>query len=811
MFGGRKGGLRLFAMAGIILLVALAQAPVAFTQDQPAYIRLVRKIQTAPFGAPNPTGLTYVPQRAAFHVLSAATPGQPVSNQAALVGLSLVEEPTGTLNPAIDGADPLHIVFDPRANRLLALDAVSSRLIEARFRPDGSLDSAPVTRYDTRQLGLRNPKGMAYDPQRGRLFILDAGATRLVRIDQDSTGGFDSQSAVRAGRVGEISLRHIGPVDPHGLALNPTNGHLYVLGRAKGLLYELSEDGQVVATRDLALLAEMLKLWDPQAMVFAPSGDQTDDPARLSLYIADRGRNASTAQGGKIAELTLDAPTLLSHSEGVNKHVVLVHVTDMSAWASPSPDPSGIAYRQDIQRLLVSDGEIEEAPQIYWQGYNLFEADSSGNLTGTATTFTANPTSLTPNNFAPEPTGVAWNPANGHLFFSDDDKRRIFEVNLGADGLYGTADDIVTSFDTRAYGNTDPEGLAFDTGRGHLLIADGVNAEVYDINPGPDGLFNGVAPTGDDLVSSFDTSGIVNLQDPEGIEYNAGTNTIYLTGPAIQVERGVVEMTLDGTVVSIFKVPNPKNPAGLAYGTASVGSGDHLFLTDRGLDNDTDPASNDGLMFELRLNEQDLIFADGFETGSLVNWSSKVVDGGDLSVSPTAALVGSSGMQALLDDITSIYVTDEWPDAEVSYRARFYFDPNSITMANNNSHYIFYGYHVTSGSSPGVLRIEFRFSSGSYQLRAATLNDSGSWINTAWFSITDAPHSVELYWRAAANNGGLTLWIDGVQTADVIGIDNDTRTVGRIKLGAVSGVDSGTQGTYYFDAFEGRRLTYIGP
>ena len=46
------------------------------------------------------------------------------------------------------------------------------------------------------------------------------------------------------------------------------------------------------------------------------------------------------------------------------------------------------------------------------------------------------------------------------------------------------------------------------------------------------------------------------------------------------------------------------------------------------------------------------------------------------------------------------------PTLEPRYRARFYFDPNSIPMANGNTHYIFYGY---SGASTVVLRIEFRF------------------------------------------------------------------------------------------------------
>ena len=62
-----------------------------------------------------------------------------------------------------------------------------------------------------------------------------------------------------------------------------------------------------------------------------------------------------------------------------------------------------------------------------------------------------------------------------------------------------------------------------------------------------------------------------------------------------------------------------------------------------------------------------------------------------------------------------------------------------------------------------------------------------------------------------ANDGGLTLWIDGTQKANLTGADNDTRRIDRVRLGAASGIDTGTRGTYYFDAFESRRQTYIGP
>ena len=201
-----------------------------------------------------------------------------------------------------------------------------------------------------------------------------------------------------------------------------------------------------------------------------------------------------------------------------------------------------------------------------------------------------------------------------------------------------------------------------------------------------------------------------------------------------------------------------------------------------------------------------MIFADSFESGSLSAWSLSTTDAGDLSVNAAAALLGAQGMQAVLDDNTSIFVTDDRPNAESRYRVRFYFDPNSIQMSTGDNHFLLHG---LAGNSTPVMRVQFRFSNNAYQIRAALRNDATTWMITAWFMITDAPHVLELDWRAAttagANNGALTFWIDGVQRAHIANIDNDTRRIDRARLGAVAGIDAGTRGTYYFDAFESQR------
>ena len=170
----------------------------------------------------------------------------------------------------------------------------------------------------------------------------------------------------------------------------------------------------------------------------------------------------------------------------------------------------------------------------------------------------------------------------------------------------------------------------------------------------------------------------------------------------------------------------------------------------------------------------DLIFADGFESGNLSAWSSSVTDGGDLSAAGEAALVGSYGLKAVADDIQAIYVVDDTPSGEARYRAHFHFDPNSAGMTSGATFPILFG--MVDASNPG-LRVEFRYYSGSYQVRARLLDDAGGWTSSSWFTISDAPHTLEVDWKAAtaagANNGYLTFWIDGTQQANLTGVDND--------------------------------------
>ena len=283
------------------------------------------------------------------------------------------------------------------------------------------------------------------------------------------------------------------------------------------------------------------------------------------------------------------ALTLPEASAQTTVQASLVRTIDTWQFLPPSPDPSGIVYLESLDTLLVSDSEVNEMP--IFTGDNLYLMTLSGNLIDTLTTTL----------FSREPTGVAYNPTNDHLFFSDDNADEIYEMDPGPDGLYGTSDDIITYFYTGFFGSYDPEGVEFDSWEGVLFIIDGVNAEIYRVAPGANGIFDGVPPRGDDQVTSFDTASL-GVIDPEGIAFNSDRGTLFIIGEPINL---VAEVTTTGNLLQMIDISaaNPVMPAGLAYAPGSLDSSVmNLYITDRGVDNNQDPNENDGRVYEMSID-----------------------------------------------------------------------------------------------------------------------------------------------------------------------------------------------------------------
>ena len=304
MFSEHQKASLIFAiiLVWFISLLSFVRSPTTFAQDHTAFIRRVRSIETDDLGIPNPAGLSFSIRANTLHVLAGVEPARP--SVADIFLLTPTEDLAGYVDIAAEIKDPINMAFDNKANRLLIFRSAGKRLIEVMVGPDGNLNPSTLTAHKAHHFGLQNPQGMTVDPASGHLFILDATGPRLVRVESDPDGGFDNALIL------QVDLGLTGLVNPRGLALEPTTGHFYFLSPIKQKLYELTLRGQVVATRDLS----ELDISGLQGMVFAPSGDLTDDPLEVSLYIADsgpgalQGQRTSLFEGGRIVELSLIQP-----------------------------------------------------------------------------------------------------------------------------------------------------------------------------------------------------------------------------------------------------------------------------------------------------------------------------------------------------------------------------------------------------------------------------------------------------------------------------------------------------------------------
>lgn len=331
----------------------------------------------------------------------------------------------------------------------------------------------------------------------------------------------------------------------------------------------------------------------------------------------------------------------------------LVNTVLLSQLSPPSPDPSGIVYIPNQDRLLVADSEVEE--MSIWSQVNLWRIERDGDLSDTGNL----------RSFTKEPTGLGFDPATGRLFISDDSAKKVFIVLPGSDGRYGTSDDTHTSFSTSAFGNTDPEDVAFSTSTGELFTADGLADEIYRISPGLNGAFDGVPPTGDDVVSHFDVGGF-GVLNSEGLGYLPSRNTL-LVVDGRSTNQFIYEVTLGGTLVTSIDISaaNAKHPEDVAIAPGTQGGAQNFYMVARGVDNNGNPNENDGKMYEFVVN----LSAPG-------NQAPVVSAGPDVTVThPNAASLNGSVTDDGLPNPPGA-VTSQW--SKVS-------GPGAVTFANASS------------------------------------------------------------------------------------------------------------------------------
>lgn len=569
----------LMAVAGLSLW--FRQTPIAMAQDMAArkeksgQVVAIRSLYPNAGPVHGISGLAYAETFEQFYLIQQdGAPGQ-----VTLMTLSPHEEVLTTTT--LSGLDNINLAlaFDPDSQQLLLYSRDHSATLQLKVDQQG----APTTEWHQRGrfngTNDSSDQGLAPATTRKPLFILDAKAGQILQV----AGNTNNRATGVAQRITVPTFAHS---DLRGVTFHPENQHLYLLNQGEQRLYRLTITGQIDTVYDLAAL----HLVNPQGLVFAPSSDRTDAPTTLHLFIADADA-PDQSRGGRLVEVVLDPPATISSAATVTSlSLFLVQQIDLAKTVPPSPDPSGITYLSTVNHLLISDGEVDEMANLF-TGNNLYEMTLTGDLTRVATTLS----------YSFEPTGVDDNPANGHVFIADDDRKRIFELTAGPDALFGTNDDLVTSFSTIPFESYDPEGLAFNNTTGELYIIDGVNNEVYTVNPGVNGRFDGVPTSGgDDTVTQFDVLGL-GILDPEAGHYDSDTGHLVIAGRS---DEDLYEVTTDGLLVRILTIADV-NPGKLAGLTMAPGSRNptimNYYVVDRGIDNDVDTTENDGKLYEFTL------------------------------------------------------------------------------------------------------------------------------------------------------------------------------------------------------------------
>lgn len=196
---------------------------------------------------------------------------------------------------------------------------------------------------------------------------------------------------------------------------------------------------------------------------------------------------------------------------------------------------------------------------------------------------------------------------------------------------------------------------------------------------------------------------------------------------------------------------------------------------------------------------------------------------------------GNCGALVTVDSATPVYVQDNSPAAETTYRVRGYVDlkgrtaiipPTAsndvlLTMADGDEFDVFVAYDGADPVPPAttgnpIVRVEIQRASGQYQVVVAVRLDGGTESVTSAKLLRQGWRSIELNWARAtapgANNGTLAWWVDGTAQTGLSGLDNDTTVINYVRWGAVGGVDSpSTSGTFKLDDFVSQRTDYVGP
>jgi hypothetical protein len=197
------------------------------------------------------------------------------------------------------------------------------------------------------------------------------------------------------------------------------------------------------------------------------------------------------------------------------------------------------------------------------------------------------------------------------------------------------------------------------------------------------------------------------------------------------------------------------------------------------------------------------VFVADHEEGTTADWSSEQDPDGDLNV-VAGSLEKDYVIALTVDDGTGSYVQQNqtWYSRYLGYG--FIIEPNGAM--GDGEQFTFVQTRL-SGAPTFSVWLDVRRNSGDFQIRAGTYDDTPTASNTAWYTIDENPHWIEVRHKAESvdgqADGQLEFYIDGDLKETLSSIDDHSNwsMINAFRAGQTATAVTPTTGTINFDYF----------
>lgn len=246
-------------------------------------------IKSGGINSSDPSGLAYVPGYGLF-LSDAEVDEDPFFRADNLFQISTSGVLANSLSLAGFTKEPTGLAFNPVSGHLLITDDDKHSISWV----DPKNPTARIGTASTKSLNCDDPEDVAVNPSNGNVFIVNGLSRTIVETDKN---------------FGQVLSKITLPTeikDPEALAYDAQNGVFFVGGGFSSNIWVVDRSGTILQTIDL-LKNYRNPISDTKAKVkdleFAPSSDPNDDPGKMNLYVADFGN--SHVNDGRVIEIDL--------------------------------------------------------------------------------------------------------------------------------------------------------------------------------------------------------------------------------------------------------------------------------------------------------------------------------------------------------------------------------------------------------------------------------------------------------------------------------------------------------------------------